>query len=241
MKKKYLYIHICKQSEDTKSLSFFPSINREFNLKENAAYQTASEKVERRTPYMEEWGDGKTIARSSKEADEVWQNVKKVEKKSPEKSLERSIRAYLEKELGMSELSDEVQFTSTTMNAKLQEITEENDSTSNEEPSNHFDIQNENLMTYPSDEIGNMLESETNSDEQDRTEPKFASKTTQVSMGDFSPSCSNINNERENLPTSPNSNPSKINNYSHHNVGIHAVLGFAAGSLMMAFIQKCRR
>jgi hypothetical protein len=69
------YFLVCNLKITT--LVFF----RDYNLGENAAWDAASEKVERRTPYMKEWGDGKSVANTSEEAEELWQAVKRKEKK----------------------------------------------------------------------------------------------------------------------------------------------------------------
>ena len=52
---------------------------REYNFGINDAWDTAAKKVERRTPYMKEWGDG-SIAKNSEEAEALWQEVKRKEK-----------------------------------------------------------------------------------------------------------------------------------------------------------------
>ena len=54
---------------------------REYNLDKNAAWDTASEKIERRTPYIKSWGDGKSVAKTSEEATLIWKSVKNEEKK----------------------------------------------------------------------------------------------------------------------------------------------------------------
>lgn len=52
---------------------------REYNFGINDAWDTAAKKVERRTPYMKDWGDG-SIAKNSEEAEKLWQEVKRKEK-----------------------------------------------------------------------------------------------------------------------------------------------------------------
>ncbi len=237
-------------------------VSREYNLHEGSTYQTASEKVERRTPYMKEWGDGMTIAKTSKDADRIWQEVKKLEKKKAEKSMELSIRECLEKELlstdMMSRTNNDKEVSSSctsadTMKTKLQKISEDQESDFRNETQNHIGMQDADLASYPSDEVRNIVDQEyisspTSSRENDidsSVQTKvFETKTSQVSAEDFA-SVSN----GQNLPSpssssssSPPNIPNKIpgNSYQTH-VGIHAALGFAAGSLVMAFIQKCRK
>lgn len=193
---------------------------------------------------MKEWGDGQTVARTSEDADRIWQEVKKAEKKSAEKSLESSIRAYLEKELGMNNSDSSVSHSAT--NTKSQNI-EEDDESGLHEVKNNVEIQNGKLNTYPSGEVVDLFVPDHGSESNQGTEDalklmvqtkEIESKTTQVSANDFS----SIDNEQENLSSSPaNSNPSRIQNYYRQTVGIHAAVGFAAGSLMMALVQKCRR
>mmetsp|Transcript_1983 Transcript_1983/g.2447 ORF Transcript_1983/g.2447 Transcript_1983/m.2447 type:complete len:115 (+) Transcript_1983:2-346(+) len=49
---------------------------RTFQFPKDKAWQMAAEKVERRTPYMKEWGDGVSVARTSEEAEVLWQAAK---------------------------------------------------------------------------------------------------------------------------------------------------------------------
>ena len=44
------------------------------------AWQAAAQKVERRTPYIKEWGDGVTTASTVEDTEKIWQQVKKKEK-----------------------------------------------------------------------------------------------------------------------------------------------------------------
>ena len=55
---------------------------REYNLAENSTWDAANEKIERRTPYMKEWGDNKSIATTSEEATDIWLQVKAKEVKN---------------------------------------------------------------------------------------------------------------------------------------------------------------
>jgi hypothetical protein len=64
---------------------FIKSSNNPFGCREyefgiDEAWQVASEKVERRTPYMQEWGNGVSVAKNSEEAEKIWQTVKTQEK-----------------------------------------------------------------------------------------------------------------------------------------------------------------
>jgi len=56
------------------------SIRRDYGLGINSAWDAASSKVERRTPYMTQWGDGKSIATTVEDAERIWQDVKQQEK-----------------------------------------------------------------------------------------------------------------------------------------------------------------
>jgi len=42
-------------------------------------WDSAWKKIERRTPYISEWGDGKSVAHTAEEAQDIWQKVKKEE------------------------------------------------------------------------------------------------------------------------------------------------------------------
>uniref|UniRef100_A0A7S2P2C8 Uncharacterized protein n=1 Tax=Leptocylindrus danicus TaxID=163516 RepID=A0A7S2P2C8_9STRA len=53
---------------------------RDYGLDVGEAWQAACAKVERRTPYMNEWGDGKSNANSSEEATQLWKTAKAEEK-----------------------------------------------------------------------------------------------------------------------------------------------------------------
>ena len=53
---------------------------REFGFGKEDAWEAAYLKVERRTPYMGAWSDGKTTANTPEEAKEIWQMIKKQEK-----------------------------------------------------------------------------------------------------------------------------------------------------------------
>mmetsp|Transcript_4277 Transcript_4277/g.5555 ORF Transcript_4277/g.5555 Transcript_4277/m.5555 type:complete len:386 (-) Transcript_4277:41-1198(-) len=55
-------------------------VRREYDLEQDTTWNTASEKVERRTPYMKEWGDGVSIATTAEEAEVIWKKVKDQEK-----------------------------------------------------------------------------------------------------------------------------------------------------------------
>eukprot|EP00553_Chaetoceros_curvisetus_P004564 CAMPEP_0204617222 /NCGR_PEP_ID=MMETSP0717-20131115/4257_1 /ASSEMBLY_ACC=CAM_ASM_000666 /TAXON_ID=230516 /ORGANISM="Chaetoceros curvisetus" /LENGTH=177 /DNA_ID=CAMNT_0051630693 /DNA_START=86 /DNA_END=619 /DNA_ORIENTATION=- len=55
-------------------------IRREYHLDVDEAWQVAAEKVERRTPYVEDWGDGVTVAKTIQDTEKIWQEVKRKEK-----------------------------------------------------------------------------------------------------------------------------------------------------------------
>merc|ERR1712146_373500 len=55
-------------------------VSRDFALDPTAAWTSAIQKVERRTPYVPLWGDG-SIARTAEEATAHWMAAKKLEKK----------------------------------------------------------------------------------------------------------------------------------------------------------------
>jgi len=57
------------------------TVRRAYGLTEEDAWEKACEKVERRTPYMMEWGNGKSIARNREEAIFLWNEVKGRENK----------------------------------------------------------------------------------------------------------------------------------------------------------------
>ena len=62
---------------------YYPNINNvpnNNNNEEDDAWLSACEKIERRTPYMKEWGDGKSVATTVEEANILWQAAKKKEK-----------------------------------------------------------------------------------------------------------------------------------------------------------------
>lgn len=63
-------------------------LRKEYNFGCHEAWDAAATKVERRTPYMREWGDGITTAETVEEAETIWQNVKKKEKHNLQKQLE---------------------------------------------------------------------------------------------------------------------------------------------------------
>uniref|UniRef100_A0A7S4MV23 Uncharacterized protein n=1 Tax=Odontella aurita TaxID=265563 RepID=A0A7S4MV23_9STRA len=54
--------------------------DREFGLGKFDAWEAASAKVERRTPYMKEWGDG-SIAETPQDATKLWEAAKMEEKR----------------------------------------------------------------------------------------------------------------------------------------------------------------
>ena len=56
---------------------------REYDIQydaEELIWQVAAEKVERRTPYVKEWGDGISIANTIEDTERIWQQVKQREK-----------------------------------------------------------------------------------------------------------------------------------------------------------------
>ena len=55
---------------------------REYGIQdaEEVIWQVAAEKVERRTPYVKEWGDGISIANTVADTERIWQQVKQNEK-----------------------------------------------------------------------------------------------------------------------------------------------------------------
>mmetsp|Transcript_30808 Transcript_30808/g.35566 ORF Transcript_30808/g.35566 Transcript_30808/m.35566 type:complete len:229 (+) Transcript_30808:121-807(+) len=55
-------------------------LQREYGFDAEEAWQVASEKVERRTPYVREWGDGVTAPTTIEDTKKIWQEVKKREK-----------------------------------------------------------------------------------------------------------------------------------------------------------------
>ncbi len=76
-----LYILFFIQYTHSINFKFLSSFFRDYNLEDNCTWNTASEKIERRTPYMKEWGDGRHIATTAEEAEIIWQEVKVEEKK----------------------------------------------------------------------------------------------------------------------------------------------------------------
>ena len=62
--------------------------NDNYDDAEEVIWQVAAEKVERRTPYVKEWGDGISVANTVEETEKIWQQVKKQEK---EKKLEQAV------------------------------------------------------------------------------------------------------------------------------------------------------
>eukprot|EP00591_Stephanopyxis_turris_P012044 CAMPEP_0195518654 /NCGR_PEP_ID=MMETSP0794_2-20130614/13431_1 /TAXON_ID=515487 /ORGANISM="Stephanopyxis turris, Strain CCMP 815" /LENGTH=209 /DNA_ID=CAMNT_0040647669 /DNA_START=153 /DNA_END=782 /DNA_ORIENTATION=+ len=70
---------------------------RDFNLNPSEAWDAAAEKVERRTPYMKDWGDG-SEAKTSAEAELMWQAAKLEEKKEDGYSFEKSAHAFKSKD-----------------------------------------------------------------------------------------------------------------------------------------------
>lgn len=60
-------------------------LRKEYGFGVHAAWDAAATKVERRTPYMSEWGDGITFAETVEEAEAIWQNVKQKEKQDEQK------------------------------------------------------------------------------------------------------------------------------------------------------------
>lgn len=63
-------------------------LRKQYDFGVNEAWDTVATKVERRTPYMREWGDGITSAETVEEAEAIWQNVKKKEKEDKQKQCE---------------------------------------------------------------------------------------------------------------------------------------------------------
>jgi len=61
------------------------SVRRKYGLRDGEAWEKACEKVERRTPYMKEWGDGKSTVTNREEAIALWNEVKDREKRSNKK------------------------------------------------------------------------------------------------------------------------------------------------------------
>ena len=52
---------------------------RDFGFDPAESWQAATAKVERRTPYMKEWGEKGVSAETSEEAEELWRAAKKEE------------------------------------------------------------------------------------------------------------------------------------------------------------------
>jgi len=55
-------------------------MRRDYGISIDEAWQVAAEKIERRTPYMKEWGDGISNAKSVEDAERIWKAVKEREK-----------------------------------------------------------------------------------------------------------------------------------------------------------------
>jgi len=64
---------------------------REYDIDMEEAWQAAAEKVERRTPYIKEWGDGVTTASTVEDTEKIWQQVKKKEKMRVESAASESV------------------------------------------------------------------------------------------------------------------------------------------------------
>eukprot|EP00554_Chaetoceros_debilis_P000860 CAMPEP_0194096256 /NCGR_PEP_ID=MMETSP0149-20130528/57249_1 /TAXON_ID=122233 /ORGANISM="Chaetoceros debilis, Strain MM31A-1" /LENGTH=179 /DNA_ID=CAMNT_0038782225 /DNA_START=486 /DNA_END=1021 /DNA_ORIENTATION=- len=67
------------------------AIRREYDIDMEEAWQAAAEKVERRTPYIKEWGDGVTTASTVEDTEKIWQQVKKKEKMRVESAASESV------------------------------------------------------------------------------------------------------------------------------------------------------
>ena len=192
---------------------------------------------------MKEWGDGKVVAKTSKDADMIWQEVKKAEKKQAEKSLESSIRVHLEKELGM--MNEFNKPPSNKSKTSSQDKVMDNQTALGEVQNNIGNKKVELLSSmHASDDLFEVKHTTSYNQGNEKIHKSmdqaktFVSKAIQASADNISP----INNEGESLQSSAGYNTSRINNFSlQTNIGIHATLGFAAGSLMMALVQKYRR
>lgn len=57
----------------------FLQTSREYNFGIEEAWQIAAKKIERRTPYMTEWGDGLSVATNADDATAIWMAVKREE------------------------------------------------------------------------------------------------------------------------------------------------------------------
>jgi hypothetical protein len=88
---------------------------REYNFGRDNAWQMAAEKVENRTPYMTEWGDG-SFAKTADDATAIWMAVKKAEKAGKDNNVDSEVKAslngdrahHLDRNFGSSEKSFEV-------------------------------------------------------------------------------------------------------------------------------------
>jgi hypothetical protein len=70
---------------------FLHFLDSDYGISIDDSWDAACEKVERRTPYMAEWGDGHSTANSVEEAKALWQAVKKKEKSEIKENESRSL------------------------------------------------------------------------------------------------------------------------------------------------------
>jgi NTP pyrophosphatase (non-canonical NTP hydrolase) len=101
-------------------------LRKQYDFGVNEAWDTVATKVERRTPYMKEWGDGVTSAETVEEAEAIWQNVKKKQKQSELEKLgaRRSSLKPVEMEENVIDIETPERSTNTSsIYRKLQPIT----------------------------------------------------------------------------------------------------------------------
>lgn len=96
------------------------SESREYDINMEEAWQVAAEKVERRTPYIKEWGDGVTTASTVEDTERIWQQVKKKEKMAVETAASKSSSVITDrKEISRNENENENSGTRTSNNISI--------------------------------------------------------------------------------------------------------------------------
>ena len=247
-------------------------LSREYNIDADSTWNAANEKIERRTPYMKEWGDDKSIANTSEEATAIWLQVKSNEMKNTymKSILEKYITQQKGKEekeknesdLTLSHASDELRFNEVEK-SKEENVEEsvshdkmENVSSMETSDAKSEQYQLNQVMIYPSDDSNILIHNE---DDSNLTNVSF-DVTVDDPTGKKSSSSSSLEeliSEKEKKQLTPvvgNQDPnpiwSKTLVYIVERLGLNhkmnstalssTSVGFAAGALVMALLQKMR-
>ncbi len=186
---------------------------------------------------MKGWGDGKSVAKTPEEATVIWNSVKNEEKKLPlPPLLERIILEQKEKskEIVVNGVSDKIENQNNCVDT-VDETLEEDDSI---ESSNLTGVEDEKLISYPSDEqendhlrVTNILSKDERGDTPIVQEKEEQKKSIIERKDSFPLTTRNFVRITEVLGLQKFNETSAITSAS---------LGFAAGALIVTLLQRIR-